>query len=148
MTDQQSAESLMTAPAPVVERFLYALREKDLDAVSRLLSEDAVYQNVGYSNMRGGSTVAKWMQRWLALPGARFDVKIHRMATEGTAVLTERTDLLAFGPFEMHVSICGVFEVRDGRITLWRDYLDLYDFVKGAIRGLVAMVIPSLRRRL
>jgi limonene-1,2-epoxide hydrolase len=93
-------------------------------------------------------TVAKWMRWWLALPGARFAVKIHRMAAEGTAVFTQRTDLLAFGRFEMHVWICGVFEVRDGRITLWRDYLDIYDVVKTALRGLAAMTIPSLRRSL
>ena len=148
MADQLPDESLKADPAPVVERFLYALRDWDLDVVSRLLDDDAVYQNVGYSNMRGGSTIAKWMRRWSELPGARFDVKIHRIATEGTAVLIERTDLLAFGPFEMHVWICGVFEVRDGRVTLWRDYFDLYDFGKAAIRGLAAIVIPSLRRSL
>jgi limonene-1,2-epoxide hydrolase len=146
MTDQLSDESLMIDPASVVERFLDALRQKDLDAVRRLLSDDAVYQNVGYSNMHGGSTIAKWMRRWLELPGAGFDVKIHRIATEGSAVLTERTDLLAFGPFEMHIWICGVFEVRGDQVTLWRDYLDIYDFVKAAIRGLAAIAIPSLRR--
>ena len=46
------------------------------------------------------------------------------------------------------ISGCGVFEVRDGRITLWRDYFDGIDFLKGIVRGLAAIAIPSLRRTL
>jgi limonene-1,2-epoxide hydrolase len=148
MTDQVPDRSVTIDPARVVQTFLYALRDRDFEAVEAALSEDAVYQNVGYSNMRGGQYVAKMMRRWLELPGARFDVKCHRVATEGASVLTERTDVLAFGHFEMHVWICGVFEVREGRITLWRDYFDLYDFAKAAFRALAAMAIPSLRRML
>jgi limonene-1,2-epoxide hydrolase len=148
MTDQLPDRSLTTDPARVVETYLCALRDKDFDAVDAALSADTVYQNVGYSDMRGGRYVAKMMRRWLELPGARFDVKCHRVATDGVSVLTERTDVLAFGPFEMHIWVCGVFEVRDGQITLWRDYIDLYDFAKAAVRALAAMAVPALRRTL
>jgi limonene-1,2-epoxide hydrolase len=46
MTGQLFDGSLMTGPVPVVERFLHAVRDDDLDAVSRLLDDDAGYQNV------------------------------------------------------------------------------------------------------
>ena len=49
-----------------------------------------------------------------------FEVKIHRIAAEGATVLTERTDALIFGPLRLQFWVCGVFEVHDGRITLWR----------------------------
>ncbi len=148
MTEQLPERSVTTDPVRVVETFLYALRDKDYDALDAALDDDVVYENVGYSRMRGGRRVAGIMRRWLELPNARFDVKCHRIATEGSAVLTERTDVLAFGPFEAHIWVCGVFEVRDGRITLWRDYIDLLDSVKAIIRGLLAIAIPSLRRTL
>ena len=45
-------------------------------------------------------------------------------------MLTERTDALIFGPLRLQFWVCGVFEVHDGRITLWRDYFDMFDFVK------------------
>lgn len=35
-----------------------------------------------------------------------------------------------------------------GRITLWRDYFDVYDMFKGLLRGLVALVVPSLKATL
>jgi limonene-1,2-epoxide hydrolase len=82
MTDQLPDRSVTAAPASVVQTFLYALRDRDFDTVAAGLGDDVVYQNVGYSNMRGGQYVAKMMQRWLTLPGARCDVKCHRIATE------------------------------------------------------------------
>jgi limonene-1,2-epoxide hydrolase len=40
-------------------------------------------------------------------------------------VLTERVDILT-GPFvHFEIWVCGTFEIRDGKITLWRDYFDL-----------------------
>jgi limonene-1,2-epoxide hydrolase len=38
--------------------------------------------------------------------------------------------------------------VHNGRITLWRDYVDVFDMFKGFVRGLVGLVIPSLKATL
>lgn len=79
---------------------------------------------------------------------AGFEVKIHRSAADGAAVLNERTDVLTFGPLRVQFWVCGVFEVHDGRITLWRDYFDYLDIFKATVRGLLGMVVPSLRAKL
>ena len=147
MTDQLPEPMVTTDPARVVETFLYALRDKDFDAADAVLDDDLVYENVGYTSVRGRQRTMKIM-RGLNRPSAGFDVKFHRIAVEGTFVLTERTDVLAFGRFEAQFWVCGVFEVRDGRITLWRDYFDGIDFLKGIVRGLVAIAVPPLRRSL
>ena len=42
---------------------------------------------------------------------------------------------MVLGPLRLQFWVCGVFEVHDGRITLWRDYFDFFDFVQGAVRG-------------
>jgi limonene-1,2-epoxide hydrolase len=44
--------------------------------------------------------------------------------------------------------VCGVFEVHDGRITLWRDHADAFDFTKAIVRGLIGAVVPALRPKL
>ena len=75
----------------------------------------------------------------------KVEVKIHRIAVNGPAVLTERTDVLAIGPVRLQFWVCGVFEVHDGRITLWRDYFDMWDMTKALVRGLAGAVIPALR---
>lgn len=128
----------------VVEVFLNALQEKDLATADVALDDDVVYQNVGYTIMRGRDRVMKVM-RGLDRPSIGFEVKIHRIAAEDVNVLTERTDALVFGPLRLQFWVCGVFEVRDGKITLWRDYFDALDMVKATVRGVFAIGIPALR---
>jgi limonene-1,2-epoxide hydrolase len=50
---------------------------------------------------------------------------VHRQVANGTTVLNERTDRFGKGGTWVSVAVAGVFEVRDGRITLWRDYFDM-----------------------
>jgi len=138
MSEQTTVENAHT-----VERFLYALQDSDLDAAGPLLAEDLVYQNVGLPTIHGRKRA---MKLFSSLGGASgFEVKIHRIAADGAAVLTERTDALIFGPLRLQFWICGVFEVHDGQITLWRDYFDFFDMFKATLRGLAGLVVPSLR---
>lgn len=62
-----------------------------------------------------------------------------------SSVLTERTDSIIIGRFQAHFWVCGVFEVIDGKITLWRDYFDVWDMLKGTVRGLIEALLPSPR---
>ncbi len=140
-TSSQSAENIRT-----VEGFLYALQDEDFETVDAALDDDLVYENVGLARIRGGRRTAAIMRR---MEGRmNFEVKIHRIAADGTAVLTERTDALIFGPLRIQFWACGIFEVHHGRITLWRDYVDVYDMFKGFVRGLAGLVIPSVKATL
>lgn len=142
MTDQTS-ELTAVDTTPVVETFLYALQDEDFDAVEASVAENLVWQNVGWPTVHGRARVMKIFRSMAGRVG--FEVKIHRIAADGATVLTERTDALTFGPLRMQFWVCGVFEVHDGRITLWRDYFDLLDFTKAFLRGVAATVFPSLR---
>jgi limonene-1,2-epoxide hydrolase len=126
-----------------VEGFLQALQDADLEAVGAALAEDLVYQNVGLPTIRGRARTLKLFSSLGS--SSAFEVKIHRVAADGAAVLTERTDALIFGPLRLQFWVCGVFEVHDGEITLWRDYFDFFDILKGTLRGVVGLVVPSLR---
>jgi limonene-1,2-epoxide hydrolase len=129
-----------------VEGFLNALQDEDFDTVEASFDDNLVYENVGLSRIRGGRRTAKLLSRMQGRIG--FEVKIHRIAADGSAVLTERTDALIFGPLRIQFWACGIFEVHNGRITLWRDYVDFYDMLKATVRGLVALVVPPLRATL
>jgi limonene-1,2-epoxide hydrolase len=126
-----------------VEVFLHALQDQDLDTADAALADDLVYQNVGLPTIHGRQRAMKLFRQMEGK--GRFEVKIHRIAPDGTAVLTERTDALIFGALRVQFWVCGVFEVHDGRITLWRDYFDFYDIFKATLRGLAGLVVPSLR---
>lgn len=144
MTEQTPDETTAVHNARTVEVFLNALQEQDFDTAGAVLADDLVYQNVGWPTIHGRSRAMKLFRGMQGRMG--FEVKIHRIAADGAAVLTERTDALIFGPLRIQFWVCGAFEVHDGRITLWRDYFDLLDMVKATARALAATVFPSLRR--
>ncbi|BBY79020.1 nuclear transport factor 2 family protein [Mycolicibacterium pulveris] len=146
MTDQAAGLRPDLDNVRTVETFLYALQDEDFDTVDSSLADGIEWQNVGYPTIRGRQRIVGLLRRGQGRFG--FEVKIHRIAAEGNAVLTERTDALEFGPIRIQFWVCGVFEVHGGRITLWRDYFDTLDFLKGTVRGLVAAVFPSLRPRM
>jgi limonene-1,2-epoxide hydrolase len=145
MTDELPEEPTIEAPARIVEAFLYALRDKKWDTFGSAMDDNIVYHNVGTPIINGRRRAVKFLRRMFDRPSGGFDVKIHRIAVEGTSVLTERTDVMVFGPFRMHFWVCGVFEVRNGKITLWRDYFDSLDMLKAAVRGLAGVAVPSLK---
>ena len=126
-----------------VEGFLTALQDADYQTAEPALDDDLVYENVGLPTIHGRRRAIELFRR---MDGRmRFEVKFHRIAADGAAVLTERTDALIFGPLRLQFWVCGVFEVHDGRITLWRDYFDYFDMLKATVRGLAALVVPSLK---
>ena len=146
MTEQIANVSSDVDNAHTVEVFLSALQDEDFDTAAAQLDDDIVYQNVGFSNMRGRARVMKLMRGMEGRMG--FEVKTHRIAVNGSSVLTERTDALVLGPVRIQIWACGIFEVRNGRITLWRDYIDLWDLLKATGRGIIGAVVPGLRPRL
>jgi limonene-1,2-epoxide hydrolase len=143
MTDQASRVSSDVDNARTVETFLYALQDEDFDAVDSALADTIVWQNVGFVTMQGRQRIVKLLRSGQGRFG--LEIKIHRIAANGNSVLTERTDALVIGPLRLQFWVCGVFEVHGGRITLWRDYFDVWDITKATLRGLAAAVFPSLR---
>ncbi|BBX17302.1 limonene-1,2-epoxide hydrolase [Mycolicibacterium duvalii] len=153
MTDQAShppapapsaASVAVSDNADIVQSFLFALADSDLDTFESLAAPDLLWQNVGLPSLRGRVRIMKLLRRSEGRMG--FAVKFHSIAAEGETVLTERTDAIVFGPLRLQFWVCGRFEVHDGQITLWRDYFDLVDcLVKAPLRALAATVFPSLR---
>jgi len=138
-----SVDRLQPDNARTVENFLTALQNQDIDAAGAVLDDNLVYQNVGFPTIRGRARAIKLFRSMEGRAG--FEVKTHRIAVNGSTVLTERTDALVFGRLRLQFWVCGVFEVTDGRITLWRDYFDMFDFAKALARGVIGAVIPALR---
>jgi len=133
-----------TVEIEVVEHFLAALERMDIDAAVALLHPDVAYQNVPLPTARGLRAVERQL-RWLARYGRGFEVRWHNVAANGPIVLTERTDVLTLGPVSGAFWVCGTFEVRSGRIIMWRDRFDFVDFTWSFVRGVVQAAWKRLR---
>lgn len=132
------------SPADVVRAFLTAMADGDADLAISLVADDLVYENVSLPTIRGKDRFAKGAHDFYKR-GLGFDVVIHRITEDGATVMTERTDALTFKRFRSQFWVCGVFEVHDGVVTLWRDYFDWSDITVASLRGLLGTVIPRVR---
>jgi limonene-1,2-epoxide hydrolase len=121
-------------PQAVVAAFLAALERLDIDAALALVSDDVVYQNVPLRPARGRAAVGRTLRQMLRFCSG-FEARLEHIAANGPIVLTERTDVLRRGSWEAEFWVCGTFEVRAGRVALWRDYFDWTTFLAASVRG-------------
>ncbi|HEY4006816.1 MAG TPA: limonene-1,2-epoxide hydrolase family protein [Pseudonocardia sp.] len=136
-----------TGSTATVQAMLDALGRLDIDTVLGLLDDDVVYQNVSLPKTRGKAAVAKQL-RLFGRYCTAFEAINHRVAADGNIVLTERTDIVEVGGVRSEFWVCGTFEVRDGKIVLWRDYFDWANLLAGAAKGVGKAVFGTIRGRL
>lgn len=116
--------------------FVDRWNRRDIDAIIAALAEDIDYRNVPMAPMHGRAEVRAFLTPTL-MRATRIEWIVHNLAvtSDGSKVLTERTDKFHFGEQLVSVPVMGVFEFRGELIAHWRDYSDIGDFVRqmGAI---------------
>jgi len=148
MSNEPAATIDLTEPAAigVVREFLATLERSDVDRAVELLDPEVSYQNVPFPPARGRVAVERQLrglERWFS----GFAVIHHNIAANGSTVLTERTDILSIGRVDVAIWVCGTFELRDGRITVWRDRFDFADVTWALLRGVAKALVGPLSRR-
>lgn len=140
-----SSTASPTDPIDVVQQFLGAMERFDLDAMLALVDEEIVYQNVPFPPARGVRQFRGQMETFARYADV-FEVEMHNIAADGPVVLTERTDLLGKGRVRPALWVCGTFEVRNGKIVLWRDRFDFANLAAALVRSLAGAGLSLLRR--
>jgi limonene-1,2-epoxide hydrolase len=130
----------------VVRAFLASLELLDVDRALGYVAEDIAYTNVSTPTVHGRAAVRRTLNGVLRF-ATGFEAVNHRITSDGPVVLTERTDAIVVGRLRVQFWVCGRFEVRDGRITVWRDYFDWANVTAGVVRGLAGVVAPRQRAR-
>ena len=110
--------------AATVDAFIAAICADDLERALTMVSDDVVYDNVPVGAVEGPDGIRQVLGGFLA-PATGIDWVVHRQVAEGGTVMNERTDRFEMGGTWHELPVMGVFEVVDGRITLWRDYFDM-----------------------
>jgi limonene-1,2-epoxide hydrolase len=101
--------------------------QPNIDSLGSYFTEDAVYHNLPFEPVVGRAAILKVLGGMgAAMQSAGWEVK-HQVAT-GDVVMNERIDRFRMGEKDVSVRVVGVFELRDGKITAWRDYFDRNEF--------------------
>ena len=120
-------------PDELVRSFIKHIEAKDLDSACALMTEDCEYDNVPMSKVFGIEAVKQVLGPFTA-GCSEIDWVIARQSSAGDMtsgiVLNERIDRFKMGERWVELPLAGVFEVKNGKIALWRDYFDLGTFQK------------------
>ena len=108
----------------IVNTFMARVTAMDLDGALELVANDVEYDNVPMGPVHGPDGIRSVFAQ---LEGTvdKMEWIIHRQVASGDLVLNERTDRFGSGDKWADLPVAGVFEVHDGKITLWRDCFDL-----------------------
>ncbi|MGP3948826.1 limonene-1,2-epoxide hydrolase family protein [Streptomyces sp. 7N604] len=118
----------------VVRDFLTRMGPTPADirsTVESFLTDDCVWENPGSPVCRGKRQILELMPADFA----RLEVRFRHVATVGATVLVERVEnmLRVDGtPIARNLKVMAAFELRDGRISAWRDYFDITNLISDA----------------
>ena len=127
----------MNAPptaVQIVEDFFAALGDGDIDRAVGYLDPDVVWQNTTLPTLKGLPAVRRALA-FANRPSVRFEAAMQNIVGDGATVLTERIDTLFAGPLRSTFWVCGTFELRGGRITVWRDRFSWGNVAGGTVRA-------------
>lgn len=112
-----------------VRRFIAAIEANDLESACSWLSADCVYDNVPMGPVVGPEAVRAGLAPFIGACTEVDWVIHHQVARQDSpgngVVMNERLDRFHLGGRWVEVPVAGLFVVRDGLISLWRDYFDL-----------------------
>ncbi len=114
--------------------FIAAWPTGNASELARFFSDDAAYHNGPLKPVHGREAIVADFAQQMSLGGS-VSVDIRHLVTDGTIVMTERVDYLKLGERTIHLRTMGIFEVRHGVITAWRDYFDGNEFPSQMLEG-------------
>ena len=108
----------------VVRDFCAAASTRDPAVLRAFFSDDVVYHNIPMEPAEGIDATMAVIDMFLGMCDA-LEFEVHHLASDGTTVLTERTDIFTMKGKSAPLPVMGAFQVVDGKITAWRDYFDM-----------------------
>ena len=93
-------------------------------------SDEPVYHNMPGPAAVGTQAVRQTLKRFLGSWQAT-EWEVLNMAEAGNVVFAERIDRSDVAGKHVDLPCVGVFEIVDGKTSVWRDYFDLATYTKG-----------------
>jgi len=119
----------MSDNVQTIKDFIAAWSNLDSDELVGYFSEDGIYYNMPTQPVQGkeqlkqfiGSFISNWTKtNWDTL----------NIIGKGDVVIAERLDRTEVGDIKVDLPCCGVFEMEEGKIKVWRDYFDMGTYTR------------------
>jgi limonene-1,2-epoxide hydrolase len=116
---------MATENEKIVADFCDSWKRMNVDEMLGYFTDDAVYHNIPIDPLKGKSEIRKGLHQFAGMLKA-VEIKIVNRVAAGNLVITERIDTMVMPDGKrMDLPVAGVFELRGGKISAWRDYFDM-----------------------
>jgi limonene-1,2-epoxide hydrolase len=118
---------MASTPEELVNDFITALVARDLEGAAAMVTDDFEYDNVPMGKAFGPQALTETLNGFFGMCTG-IDWRILRQTSSGDltkgTVLNERDDRVEIHGRWTTLPVAGVFEIENGKLTLWRDYFD------------------------
>ena len=119
----------MSDNVQIIKDFIAAWSNLQADELVDYFTEDGIYHNMPAQPVQGRENLTKFIGGFLA-NWTKTTWDTLNIMGDGDVVVAERLDRTEVGEVKVDLPCCGVFEMEDGKIKVWRDYFDMATFTK------------------
>jgi limonene-1,2-epoxide hydrolase len=101
---------------------------KAVDVIIDYFTDDAVYHNIPVDPVTGRDAIRSTIAMFTT-GVQRVEFRVGKIAAAGDTVLTERVDAFVLPNKTIELPVMGTFELRGDKISAWRDYFDLNQYM-------------------
>lgn len=113
----------------IIQNFINAWSRLDADELVSYFTEDGIYHNMPAAPVQGRKNLTEFISGFLA-NWTKTSWDTINIVGNGDILIAARLDRTEVGEIKIDLPCCGVFEMVDGKIKVWRDYFDMATFTK------------------
>lgn len=114
----------------IVSAFCATWAERDLDKLMAYFADDAIYHNIPMDPPNVGKEQIRAIIESFTSAPESVEFAVHHQAENAEGVvMNERTDTFKIGDTTIALRVMGTFELAGGKITAWRDYFDMNQYL-------------------
>ena len=119
----------MSDNVQTIKAFIAAWSNLDVDELVGYFCEDGIYYNMPAQPVQGHEKLKLFIEGFIA-KWTKTTWETLNIIGEGNVVIVERLDRTEVGDIKVDLPCCGVFEMEEGKIKVWRDYFDMGTYTK------------------
>ena len=119
----------MSDNVQIIKDFIAAWSNLDSDELVGYFSEDGIYYNMPTQPVQGKEQLKQFIRSFIS-NWTKTNWDTLNIIGEGDVVIAERLDRTEVGDIKVDLPCCGVFEMEEGKIKVWRDYFDMGTYTK------------------
>ena len=123
----------MSTNEQIIREFIAAWSRLDADELVSFFTDDGIYHNMPIDPVQGTEALRGFITAFLG-NWSQTDWEILTIISAGDTVIAERMDRTVADGKPVDLPCVGVFEMRDGKISVWRDYFDMATYTNALAR--------------